>query len=595
MLKKQTILFHKRFGVCCFACLLILQFFHFSFLLTSPRLGQALISFFIIEILLAVYLFFIRDIPDYCPRWSLLSLAVALFVFIFGLTTLTSVEPYASFWGNVTRMDGFVSILHLGMLFLVFSSLFRNVHEWRFMLRMIVVFAFLVALHAFIFNAHFNPLIFLDIEAESIFENSGLYAMFLLTAIGVTSFLACEENHPRWRIFEIIVLIFLFLSLVFSFQRASLLGLFVGLIALGIYSFFHFKTKFVAWFIAAVFAIGVASGVILFVNRYESVFSYPRVERVLDPSLISGSISIRLVGWHMAWLGFLDRPFFGWGPQNYRIVADTFFDAPVRYIPRQGRFLDKPHNSMLRVLAENGVIGGAAYIVLFAVPIYVLWKNRGHVLKPFSRFILISFFLAYFVQNFFVFDWWNTYFFFFIVLAMISGLYSPPDNRSIVPARYCSKICWFVPLLLVFGMFFFAVKPFYGAYVAAGCGQNGALKPCEHSIKISPFLHFNVANRMLAILLPLIEQGVSYEELPGFDTFARLTLSITRDNAESHYPFGGNYWLYCSTAFSLYMNDYEPDIRDETYAACRKIYELSPHREREIEKIFIEYLDAKPV
>jgi Tfp pilus assembly protein PilF len=63
-----------------------------------------------------------------------------------------------------------------------------------------------------------------------------------------------------------------------------------------------------------------------------------------------------------AWDGFLSKPLFGWGLGGFEPAFDSLFRPVLHFMGRQ----DKAHNIPMGVLCETGVIGGLAYLALWA-------------------------------------------------------------------------------------------------------------------------------------------------------------------------------------------------------------------------------------
>ena len=54
----------------------------------------------------------ILDFKKYRPRFNWLTIAVTIFYVIILLSSIFSLVPYRSFWGNAERMEGFISLFH---------------------------------------------------------------------------------------------------------------------------------------------------------------------------------------------------------------------------------------------------------------------------------------------------------------------------------------------------------------------------------------------------------------------------------------------------------------------------------------------------
>src|SRR3989338_3096159 len=99
--------------------------FFFPFITT-----KAFIWRIIVEIIFAAWVLLALFDPNYRPKKSLISYAILGFIVCIGLADLFGVAPIKSFWSNFERMEGFITLLHLGMFFIVISSVFREI-DWK--------------------------------------------------------------------------------------------------------------------------------------------------------------------------------------------------------------------------------------------------------------------------------------------------------------------------------------------------------------------------------------------------------------------------------------------------------------------------------
>jgi O-antigen ligase len=119
--------------------------------------------------------------------------------------------------------------------------------------------------------------------------------------------------------------------------------------------------------------------------------------------------------WGSAWKGFLDRPIFGWGPENFTRVFDKYFDTR-HYNPNQSTetWFDRAHSVVFDYLAETGIVGLAAYLGLITLlVITALSLPYAPLLVAFA----VALPVAYFVQGLVLFDVLATYLNLFLVAA----------------------------------------------------------------------------------------------------------------------------------------------------------------------------------
>src|SRR3989344_4503480 len=84
----------------------------------------------IVEIVFALWLLLALSDKEYRPKRSNLLYAVFIFLGVIGLADIFGVDPIRSFWSNFERMEGYITLFHLGMLFMVMGSVFKEI-EWK--------------------------------------------------------------------------------------------------------------------------------------------------------------------------------------------------------------------------------------------------------------------------------------------------------------------------------------------------------------------------------------------------------------------------------------------------------------------------------
>ena len=72
--------------------------------------------------------------PEYRPKKSIVSLALAIFTFVMLVADLHGVYPFKSIWSNYERMDGWVTIIHLFAYVIVAASVMRTERLWKWLM-----------------------------------------------------------------------------------------------------------------------------------------------------------------------------------------------------------------------------------------------------------------------------------------------------------------------------------------------------------------------------------------------------------------------------------------------------------------------------
>lgn len=112
--------------------------------------------------------------------------------------------------------------------------------------------------------------------------------------------------------------------------------------------------------------LGILAGVVLFTfsSGLVPAAAFERYTLLLSNSAADSSAQARLAVMRDAWQLFVTRPFLGWGTG-----AVSAFGA--------GREQLYPHNILLELAAETGLVGVSLYLILFAMVFYRLLKKIG--------------------------------------------------------------------------------------------------------------------------------------------------------------------------------------------------------------------------
>ncbi|RME27886.1 MAG: O-antigen ligase family protein [Candidatus Zixiibacteriota bacterium] len=77
-----------------------------------------------------------------------------------------------------------------------------------------------------------------------------------------------------------------------------------------------------------------------------------------------GTVALRLRLWGLAWQAFIDYPLFGIGPGTFRYLQEIYPTVHISSLHQYTRGLSA-HNLTLHYLAETGIIGAGALLILF--------------------------------------------------------------------------------------------------------------------------------------------------------------------------------------------------------------------------------------
>jgi len=457
----------------------------------------------VVEILFLLWLFLAYFYKTYRLQWNSLNISVVLFLLIMIVSSLTGMNPLHSFFSGFERMTGVVTWLHGGALFFILSSVFRRKEEWK------DIFQF-----SLLAGVVFSAITFFDARALGWFSLSekaaftlgntsfaGTYLLFNLF-IGLYLLFNSRKKYKKYLIGGAILIILLsptffdfgllsrqeslskLISNPFMFlgeARAAALSFYGGLLLFGIlYLIFknERKTGKVLGGVLLISLIGVS---------VYGAYSLSQPDSVVREKFTELTTKSRLTVWKEGWQGVKERPWLGWGPENFNLVHQRYYN-PSLFLKEYGGevWFDRAHNVIFDKLVTIGFLGLAAYLSLFGTALFLLIKAYHRHKISFTVFGLITSLLAaYFMQNLTVFDMVPSILMFFLVLAFISGR-SFPKRGFIKPKRFFTwSHDWDVVLvgtgLLVICLYYCVVVPFnVSQSVVASFASNNQEEKMTH-------------------------------------------------------------------------------------------------------------------
>lgn len=398
--------------------------------------GKAFVFRFLVEVMLAAWLVLAFVDEQYRPRSSWIARAVGIFLLVMFIADFGSENPFKSFWSNFERMEGFVTLAHLGALFLVAGSLLKTEALWnRFWQSSLVASALMSAYGLFQLEGwamiHQG-----STRLDASLGNSAYLAAYMIFHVFIALFLllryvkkyAGTSQWSAWLPSLYGAAALLDLTVLYhTATRGALIGTALGLliIAVGLAVFEKEQKVLRNVGIGALVAILLAIGALFvgknsdFVKKSEVLSRFSNLATFDLSSIAQGEGKSRFKIWNMAWQGVKERPILGWGQESFNYLFYKHY-SPQMY--DQEPWFDRAHNVFLDWLVAGGFLGLLSYLAMFAALIALVWKKH----MPFSlpeRLTLMALVAAYFVHNIFVFDQLVSYLYFFLVLAYIHSLY----------------------------------------------------------------------------------------------------------------------------------------------------------------------------
>lgn len=451
----KAIIFAGLFAV-PFIPFLVYSSFFFPFITT-----KAFTFRIIVEIVFAAWVILALIDKGCRPKKSPVLYAVAIFLVITGVANIFSVDSVRSFWSNFERMEGFISLLHLGAFFVVISSVFREV-DWKRWWNTSLAASTLMVIYVLLQLAGSVTIHQGGVRVDGTFGNATYLAVYMLIHIFIAAlflYRSYKDVAMRWTYGFLIIgqAIILYNTA----TRGAILGLLGGLIVVALLNLKNREDRLVRLASLSLFAgLVVLIGGFFLLKDTDFVRESPVLSRfssITTEELKSGG---RSFVWPMAIEGFKERPLLGWGQENFIYVFQE------NYVPEMYRlepWFDRAHNAYLDWLVGAGLLGALSYLSLYIITLYLVWRSKNDF-SHIERSILTGLLAAYFFHNFFVFDHLVSYILFFSLLSYVhfrnadKPLWTKPIGEF-----YAQRIALpLIGIFLVLSLYFVNIKPIIG-------------------------------------------------------------------------------------------------------------------------------------
>lgn len=362
--------------------------------------------------------------PVYRPKRSWVVVVLSVFMLVLLAANLQGINPVYSFWSNFERMEGYITFLHLVAFFFVATSMLRTQKIWDRFLNVAVVVGFLQVVWAGLQVAGVLAVGLSQDRIDGTLGNATYLAIYMVFTFFIALFLLLKKHYedadiaPKtisyWYGF---VMIATTVATFWTATRGSLFaligGVFVTAIIMAIVYPRRKSLRYAAYAIS-----GLIIAFLLLVTVFKDsplVQNVNALRRIASISMTETTTIARFYNWNTAWQGIQQRPILGYGLGNYGPVFDTYY-TPKMW--NQEQWFDRVHNVIFDWLIAAGFTGLLAYLALFGVILYYVWK-KDSVFSKTEKAVLTGLLLAYIVHNMFVFDNLVSYMYFFIVLVYV--------------------------------------------------------------------------------------------------------------------------------------------------------------------------------
>lgn len=271
----------------------------------------------------------------------------------------------------------------------------------------------------------------------------------------------------------------------------------------------------------------------------------------------------RLEYWHQAWLGFKTRPFLGFGPGTFELVA-------LRFQSKPNNWSSFAHNFFLQLLTEGGIFSFFFFSYFLFLCLRKTWQAIKDKRDDFFIVGGLGAILASTFHSFWDYDWQFPAIF-LVFLLILANLLVIPQTKEVLEPKMKPKGWLLVMILLSLPPFIFGLSKIRGEYFLNKSAYDQALKVTFWS----PTETRQIIDKLFAQNFTLGEQAaqnlmkISLEDPSMFFWLGEKYYSQTENQKAIEYyqkaidlnPLG-NFVLYRRLA-NLYLSEGKVDKKDE--------------------------------
>ena len=580
-----------------FVPFLVSSAFFFPFITTKAFAWRI-----IVEIVFAAWLLLAFLDTAYRPKKSLILYSILGFLAIIGLADLFGVAPLKSFWSNFERMEGFITLLHLGMFFVVVSSVFKEI-DWKRWWNVSLAASFVMVLYSVLQIIGLKTINQGGVRVDGTLGNAIYLAVYMLFHIFIAFLFLWREWKNvalRW-VYGLLILSQVFV-LYYTATRGAILGLLGGLLTIAVLNIRNKEDDFARKSsVAILIGLVVLVGGFFFMRNTNFVLNNPVLSRFSSLTSLSTE-NLKRQGryyvWPMALQGLKERPIFGWGQENFTYVFQEHYNPEMFHLEP---WFDRAHNIFLDWMVAGGLLGLLSYLFLYVALLFSIWKKTTNWSYA-EKSILTGLVAAYFFHNFFVFDHLISYILFFSLLAyihsrrevLLSAHRQASGNLPVPVQEAGSRFMIALPavsILLVSSLYFVNVKP-----IMANVFLIEALKSLQTPWKMVAATQYfqkayntsrlgrpEVLEHMLANATNILQSDISMEEKNSFFSFVKDTALTQNEELKED----ARYQLITGSFLS------STGFLDEALVSLERARELIPGKQQVYFEIGAAYINKK--
>lgn len=423
-----------------------------------------------VEVALAVYVVLAVKAPLYRPTITPIFKAMGVYFIIVAASSLFGENPYKSFWGNIERGEGILTLSHVFLFSFLCAHVLRGRRIWEWFFAGSLFIAVAVSLYAL---GQYLGVPWVLHSGEKRLSGTIGNASFLAGYILIHTFIALWfilTPRARWmRIVAGTVWLFLLFIIFNTGTRGALLAGFAVYIGLAAWFAIRADGKMANRVRIAALSVGmtlVGAAVVVWQQRDAAwVQDNPTLVRLVTITPRDITTQSRLLTWESSLKGWKERPLLGYGYENYNVAFNKYFNPLIYKDIGSQIWFDRAHNVIFDILVTSGILGLIAYLAWYGFVCAVAFRSsrQNDPWMRVSGILVCGLVVAHFLQNFFVFDILATYVPLMLVFSFIDVLAHRSSPLAIagssVPVQPAGWSPFVAVLLAVAALYIFNVKP----------------------------------------------------------------------------------------------------------------------------------------
>ncbi len=322
-------------------------------------------------------------------RWFLAAILGVLLTQV--LAALTGLYPARSFWSDIFWSSGVIYLAHLALLMVILGEMLST-RDWHLVRRTVLFSATAFSILSILGVGGmglFERFLWIDLGNTGLSLGNETYAgAYLVLAFMIGLIELIRTGAGRMRTWLIAALVAVALSpllvgygafngnggiaSVLGSARASSAALFALLIFLaGYLAAARFLPR--TWGARA----GLIWGGVLILGAVVAIGMLFTPGSRVQEAYIAQSTAARIIVWEKSEEAIGERPFLGWGPENFNYAMERHFDPTLFDRKNLGEiWFERGHNVFIDTLVGSGAVGALAFLLLIVAYLLVAYRAR---------------------------------------------------------------------------------------------------------------------------------------------------------------------------------------------------------------------------